>query len=329
MRKRVFRFFFLLTVPLLLATAPAQAADSVTLHVIRSPYLDWRSPRGLARTTVDNSTGLFGHPPYPIGHVMVEIDCGGTKTFSGMIQRFSDEARNLILNRGYALGILFHSFTGRMQSSSSAQSITRSWSQNSRYASIKFAVSSPACARAQEFYTTLVNENLTPWYGFPSRTEYGEGGGCSWYGVSFLRAAGVNEDWTIQEWGRFVRVPTSAVGGPLTGRSISLNSMLNGPTRWATEAEPHFPLFLYDPDLMYAWAKRIHAAPETPGPWGPVLTRRVGNGLYLELDKSGYLLPSTPLFEAKNSDPREVLTRPELLSTRWEREVRIWQEAQP
>jgi len=324
-------FFRLLFVAASFLFASSVHADSVTLHVIRSPYLDWRSPRGLANTTVDNSTGLFGHPPYPIGHVMVELNCGGTKTFSGMIQRYYDEAQNLVLHRGYALGILFHSFTGRMQSTTSAQSIVRSWAKNVRYASIQFAVSPEACARTKEFYATLTTENLLPWYGFPSRTEYGEGGGCTWYATSFLRGAGILENWMIKEWGRFVRVPPAAVGGPLTGKYISLNGMLNGPTRWAKENEPHFPLFLYDPDLMYAWAKKVHSTPTSPEvqPWGPVTSHRVGSGLYLELDRQASPVPTTPLFESKNSDPRDILKDPTLLNTRWEKEIEIWHQAHP
>lgn len=309
--------------------AGAAWADSVTLHVIRSPGLNWFSPRSLARDTIDNSTGIFGTKPYPIGHVVVELQCGSTNVVSGIYQRYVNEASNVVRKKKYGLGVLFHSFAGQLEKESNIRATISNFRMKDRYASIRMEVSSTSCERMLEFHRTLIDENLSQWYGFASRPEYGEGGGCSAWVMAYLKAGGIRTDWMIQEWARFVRVPTQAVGGPLTGRSISVTEVLfQSPTRWAQENEPYFPLFAYDPDLMHQWARGIGPSTvQSDSPWSSARASRQGEGIYVDLDFST-VTPKLeiPLFQSKSSDPREIIQSPALLALRWEEEISIWSQ---
>ena len=47
----------------------------------------------------------------------------------------------------------------------------------------------------------------------------------------------------------------------MTGKHVSVIDVFRRADRWALEEEPHEKGFLWDPDLMHAWANRTHAEP--------------------------------------------------------------------
>lgn len=301
-------------------------ADSVTLHVIRSPGLEWTSPRRLAKTTINLS---IGSKPYPIGHVTVEMNCSGTTTHTGMTQKYANEDNRIIKREKYGMGVLFYSFAGLFEKQDWIRNSIRNFTGSDRYAAIRFEVSPESCAKMQEFYTTIANEGLHQWYGMMSRPDHGEGGGCSAYAVSYLKAAGLLEDWVIQEWARYVRVPMESIGGPVNGgRTLGIPYlMFRSPQRWSRENEAHLPLFLYDPDLMYSWATKVFQSANDDPSWGPVKKQRIGaRSILIEIDRTTKLPTDAPLFVTKTSDPRAVEQNPEIVRTMWLDEIEIWKK---
>ena len=283
----VYRLFLASTL-LALATS-AMAADTLTLNIFHSPRgINWRSPASLARSAIFGEVGSQAHS---IGHVDVRVDCQpdgaqrGVSIATGMTGASDDETRQLLLQDQVGLGILFHTFQGRLRSADEVLGEEAQFLGTSRFAQLIFDVSPTTCLRAARYieeFRALGYDNL---YGTPNRPRYREGAGCSAFAASVLEVAGLLPFSGPHQWNLDVNVPARFVGGPLTGYNVPIRRVLLSPfaTRWAEESEPHFPLSVWDPDLFHewVWAMASGYAPASGLPWS---WYQVGSSLVLEID---------------------------------------------
>lgn len=230
-------------------------------HVIPSPMgIDWTSPRSLFFTTVKNQIHRRFKRNHPIGHVNIELRyrdpaTGERKVFvTGMTSMGQVEQFELILLKGYGMGVLFHDFKGRLESTEEFLEQVPDRREKGQLASLHIGISSKACARLLQFEREYRAKGCGEHYGLPNRPRAAEGSGCSAFGVAFLELAGLMTAEMKQSWSRLLRIPDSHVGGLDTGRKVSVFKLATTiPERWSTAEEPSRELFFYDPDLMYAW----------------------------------------------------------------------------
>lgn len=304
------------------------SADELTLMFIKSPEINWNSPRSLANSTVASMTKSYG-----LGHVNVKIKCEYREVYTGIYNRFTDETKGAVLKKGQGLGVLFNLFEGTLQQPKFIAPSFEKLAKDHRTNFITFKISSSTCERLLEYHdqyqelmklrqsqprlkNQLTNEAQQIFYGFPAISRMGEGGGCSGFAISFLEVAGIKEEWMLNEWSQEVLVPMMSVGKPMRDANVSFTSMiLSSPKRWATAHEPHFPLFFWDPDLMY---KSLDSKIKS----GEFETRLEFKTKGIVIDRSRVPTPLEPIFfndpKERPSDPRAVYSDLNELKRRYE-----------
>ncbi len=254
-----------------LVAGPASAApgpggdwpDQVTLYAIPAPRpLKWQTPRRLALGVVGNEiTVKHTKKKHTIGHVAVRIrsSLAGREVLTGMTNRVRGEDFDLLLKDGYGLGILGADMMGRLETAEELEPEIAERAATGRIASLRFLVAPEATVRMLRFLEEYRAKGLDDHYGGANRPRYGEGGGCSAFGVAFLEVAGLMHP-GFDSWKVALRAPLGLYGGPLHGLRSSLKRTLFEGDRWAREDEPHQDSIFWDPTAMYLWIRRIHAA---------------------------------------------------------------------
>lgn len=235
--------------------------DQVVLFNIPSPYgIDWRSPHTLLKSVLQNHNSGISHE---IGHVFVGVYCsdqgmaGSPDVLTGMTSA-SDNSEELLRDRGYGLGLLFHNFDGRLNSEEEALIDIHSGVQTGRLSYLAFDISRATCQRLVDYEMEYRQRGYDRAYGLPNRPLYGEGAGCSAFGVSFLEVAGIQPAIFQGMWSRHLLVPHRLVGGPMTGFFIPIRRFfLNPLLQWASPNELHYPLSFWEPDLMHSYVLRV------------------------------------------------------------------------
>lgn len=244
-------------VGLLALSLPARS-DELTLYFIPSPNgIDWSTPGNMVKDVLKAQIGGKAHS---IGHVNIRVDCPtlGRSRLTGMTSDGNTEERELLFERGYGLGILFHTFLGRLDHEPEIEPDLRAMARERRLSSLRFAISTPTCARLLEYLDGFVARGDHLKYGLPNRPRYGEGAGCSAFGASFIELAGLMNDEFRALWTQDKRVPEALVGGPLTGERVTALDLLDRRknARWALpHLEKGWDLFFWDPDRMDAWVR--------------------------------------------------------------------------
>lgn len=295
-------------------------ADEVTFLLIESPGINWTSPRTLAKSTIEGNGKAFG-----LGHVYIQVKCAEREEFTGMMHRWQNDTRDAVLKEGNGLGVLFRVFEGTLQKGENIAASFEKMVKKGRTNFISFRISPTTCQRLLEYHDTYVDitarRQSIPrvrnslgsiegqiFYGFPAISRFGEGGGCSGFAMSFLEVAGLKEEWMNNEWSQFRRVPTEAVGRPMREVHVGVPYLLfKSPKRWANEDESHYPLFFWDPDLMFNFAKK---ALLSEMPLVDKATRFGAEGIIF--DRRHIPTPTEPIFVGdiynKPSDPSTTYT---------------------
>jgi len=139
-------------------------------------------------------------------------------------------------------------------------------------------------------------------YGLVNRPLYHEGSGCSAFGASFLEVAGLLEDEFIRNFSRLRLVMTKHIGGPGTGRKVSVFKLLSKKSkydnnRWADpDVDDYRPIFFWDPDLMFRWAEATFDR-EVEYPTGQWELVRIGKAKGLIADRRHIPTPTGPIFK--------------------------------
>lgn len=275
-------------------------ADTLTLYFYPSPTpLDWSTPQSLTQITVDNSISGADHP---IGHVSVEVKCEDDPQnkhhiLTGMSSSGEGESLKLLIKKKVGLGILFYNLKGRLVPRQEILEELPHLYQNGEISMLTHKISPKTCQRLVRYYDEYKDRGYQDHYGLPNRPRYGEGGGCSAFGTSFLELSGLLKNEYHANWSQLRLVPKKYVGGELTDKKVSLWKLLlpSRPTRWATPKEEHFPIFFWDPDLMHEWATKKWTT-EDYKPTGSYKLNKRGNAMELIIDSTHVPTPTDPIW---------------------------------
>lgn len=267
-------------------------ADSITLHLMRSPLgINWSSPWTMTMSTLKNAVAPTGKKrAYSISHVFVEVKCDSTgdHIYRGMTSAGSSEERELLFKKGYGLGLMFHTYKGKLEKGEQIPKDLAPYLGHKRRAGITIKTSPETCQRMLQYAQEYEAKGYGSMYsGLQADPLKGEGAGCSAFGVSFLRIGGLMGNFT-QEWKDVIDVPKRFVGGPLTGKHVKITKLLSRPfARWSSKT-PHIHLEAWNPERMHTWVKKTYLqvrAGEYRGEY-PVDIDRVGKSYFVELDMS-------------------------------------------
>ncbi|MDH4469305.1 MAG: hypothetical protein QE271_14700 [Bacteriovoracaceae bacterium] len=238
--------------------------NTLTLFVIPSPYpINWTSPRDLLASISKN---YFSFQPNFMGHVQVGVSCQNSmgkkvEFFTGMVAKSLTAKTELILH-GAGLGVLFHSFEGRVEFQGEEakedfeklKEFLSNPESNQGLNFISFKINSAQCDRVSEYHDTYLKFNLGKYYGLPNDPRKGEGSGCSAFGASFLDALNLLTDEMKSAWSGVRFVPKKYAGPPVNESYVNVLSLLwDNPAWGSSEDENHLKIFFYEPGLMYQW----------------------------------------------------------------------------
>jgi hypothetical protein len=217
---------------------------------------------------------------------------------TGMTTANDSEERELLLWKKIGLGILFHTFEGRLQQEREIENDLEARFKNGKVSWITFKIRELTCLRLAQYYDEYRGNEYDRYYGLPLRPLYREGAGCSAFGASFLEVAGLLEPEFRDHWTREVRVPLELIGDPSSGKEVGLMTLLFGDRakRWAESNEPHKSVFFWDPDLMHRWVvAKWHLEQRSPST--EYLRERRGKALGLVVDRREVSTPTGPIWK--------------------------------
>jgi hypothetical protein len=237
-------------------------ADEVKLHLLRSPLgIDWSTPWKLTNSVLLNQVAPVGDKRrYSISHVFIELKCDslGVHLLRGMTSATDTEERELLFKKGYGLGIMFHTYQGKLEKNASILKDLAPYKGSKRRAELAIKISSSTCQRLVEYAREYEELGYGQMYsGLQADPLKREGAGCSAFAVSFLRVGGLMDKFT-NEWKKIIDVPKSLIGGPITGGKVHLGTLLTRPfARWNSKVS-HVHLEAWDPEAMHSWVKKTY-----------------------------------------------------------------------
>lgn len=281
---------------LLLSPVAALAGENhLTLHFLPSPgRMDWNSPRSLAWTALKNRLSMRDRF---MGHVFVDLKCSDKRELTGMRAGNFDYLNQLLWeNRG--LGVLFHSFEGRLESSSELAPEIEGLLKEGKVNFTRFLLNDGQCSRLTTYFREYRANKVDRYYGLANRPLYGEGAGCSAFAVSFLEVAEIMDEEMKDNWGNSINVPLELSGPPLRDEGINILKVMFSADSWALERETHRKLFFWDPDRMYHWTEE-----KLKGPLPARMKKlQLEKSLGLVLDMSEKPVPQKPIWR-QHTDP--------------------------
>lgn len=288
---------------LLLLLAPqARAKDHLTLHFIPAPVrTDWSTPRTLASSAVRNLIHRFhGGSRHGIGHLYVELECGGQFLVTGSTSIGNLDREN-VLRHDYGLGVLFEKQPGMLEETEHVLKDLQSLHRTGRSNFLEFLISPDTCARLTRYLKEYRERGYDRIYGdINSRPLRGENAGCTAFGMSFLELAGLQHSEFERQWTQHLIVPRKFIGGPETGRRVPLLRILTDlHARWDRDlSEGGLPIDFWDPEKMVGWT-RIAFDDLRRGarvfPWPAILAKR-GRSRGIRFDARRVPTPQGPIF---------------------------------
>lgn len=288
MKKALYLLLTLIPLKLMATSEPY-----LTLYFIPSPVgMDWSSPANLAWSALKNKISFQSRF---MGHVFVEFQCGGKKELTGMVgSRFDYLNQLLINNRG--LGILYHSFEGKLEEASDVEKeIAELSAEGKRLNFVTFKLNDGQCQRVASYLKEYREKNVGRYYGLANRPLHAEGAGCSAFGASFLEVAGVMDVDINDAWSQTVNIPLAFAGPPLKDQGVSLFKLMGNASSWAKEREPHQKLFFWSPDRMFDWVNKRLSNPEDKS----FSVVELGKSKGLMFDRSHLPAPSGPIWQQR------------------------------
>lgn len=282
----------------------------MTLYFIPSPKgINWESPTTLARDILKNKLARDNRF---MGHVNIELDYykdnGEHVHFiTGMVAA-NLNAPILLLRDKIGLGIVFHSFDGRLEDKEELKpEFDRRMSIGNKAINFaKFKINNSAAQRVEKYLADYAAADVQKYYGLVNSPLHGEGSGCSAFGASFMDVAGLLEEEHRQNWTHCVRVPHKLAGNPIMKNKVSFFKLLFGKHRWAKENEDHHEIFFWDPDLMHTWVEgKLSSFSEGMSEYS---IEKKGNSTGIVFDMSHKETPDGPIFK-RTSDEGKPFSR--------------------
>lgn len=282
---------------LALLSSPVMAAESeLTLYFIPSPLrMDWSSPANLAWSALKNRLSLQSRF---MGHVFVELQCGGQRQLTGMVGKKFDYLNQLLVE-GRGLGVLYHSFEGTLEDQTKVETeIKELLEEPGRMNFVSYKLNEAQCLRAQKYLSEYREKDVGRYYGLANRPLYGEGAGCSAFGASFMDVVGIMDVEIKDNWSQTVNIPLAFAGPPVQDQTVNLLKLMFNAQSWAKDNEPHKQLTFWSPDKMYDWVAHKVANPQTTK--FSILERGKSKGIVV--DKSYLPAPQGPIWQ-QHLDP--------------------------
>jgi hypothetical protein len=237
-------------------------ADSVSLHIFRSPLgINWANPWKMTVSTLRNSlANTQGKRAFSISHVFVEVNCNSTgeHIYRGQTSIDNSGERELIFKKGYGMGVMFHTYQGKYETDEKILADMAPYEGSARRGTFTALINPTTCQRMLRYEREYVERGYGLLYsGLQADPLKGEGAGCSAFAVSFMRVGGLMEAFT-KEWQNIIDVPKRFVGGPLTGKKVSILKLLTHPRAPWSNKEPHIHLEAWNPEEMLRWVNKTH-----------------------------------------------------------------------
>lgn len=232
----------------------------LTLLYIPSPFgLNWKSPSQLARTIILNKYSLQARF---MGHVNIDIkfiNNRGEKEhiLTGMVAA-NLNAVPLLLKKKIGLGILWHSFPGRLETKEeliAEHDIYKKTGKRLNF--MRWNISHKAAQKLADYYEYYKQNQIDKFYGLVNSPLHGEGSGCSAFGASFLSTAGLLDEEFIKNCSMTVKAPLRLIGPPITNNKPNFIKLALSNSSWAKEDEEYKEIFFWDPDLMFHYTNRL------------------------------------------------------------------------
>jgi len=252
---------FLLSLLILTFSLPV-LSDSLSLYFIESPLgINWKSPWSMTMSTLKSQVAPTKKKnAHSISHTYAEIDCSSTGTFllRGMTSITNDEERELIFKKKYGLGVIFHTFKGRLEKNQDLSRDLQDYWGDKRTSKLTIKISPKTCQRLVDYAEEYEAKGYGLMYsGLQADPLKGEGAGCSAFSVSFLRVGGLMQPF-VEKWKDIIDVPLKLVGGPLTNQKVPITKLLRSvKTKWSSKV-PHIHLEAWNPERMHDWLLKAH-----------------------------------------------------------------------
>lgn len=258
------------------------------LYFIPSPFgIDWSTPSTLAVSAAKNRFALKSHF---MGHVWVELKCGNDHELTGMIGHNPDYLNQLLITQR-GLGVLYHSFDGRLEDKKDIELERNELYKEGRINFVKFKLNEGQCKRAFQYLDEYRKHNVGRYYGLANRPLYGEGSGCSAFGASFVDLLNIIDQEMKDSWSHSVNIPLELAGPPLRDEGVNLLKIMMNSRSWAKDTERYQTLSFWDPDKMFNWVKK---KVELKQPGYSVV--KIQNAMGIEMDKSYLPVPLEPIW---------------------------------
>lgn len=286
----------------------------MTLYFIPSPKgIDWSSPTALARDIVINKLSFDNRF---MGHVNIELDYYNDENehvhfITGMTASKLN-AIPLLLKEKIGLGIVFHSFPGKLEDKEELlpEFSWRLKKGNKAINFAKFKINNSTAKRVEKYYKEYEAHDLQSYYGLVNSPLHGEGSGCSAFGASFLDVAGLLEEEHKKHWTNCVKVPHKLAGNPIKNNKISFLNIALGQHSWASNNEDHHEIFFWDPDLMHRWVEK--KIKEHQDGMSTFALERKENSLGVVYDVTHKETPNGPIFKDTDEQGKPVSKLPDV-----------------
>ncbi len=303
------RFLLAVLTVMVLGWSPCLAQEFVLYSFPPAAELNWKTPYTLAwgAGVKGRLTFQHGKAKHTIGHCFMElIGTDGTRDITGMTTApDAPPDVDFITKKGYGLGLLFAPMQGAFDPSQKLDAELKGRYETGRVAFFRFRISQAQYARMKKYLTEYKARGYDKIYNGLNEPRKGLGAGCSAFAMSFLDITNLIDPVMNQQWIRRVNIPLDLIGGPLTGKTVSLGKFTTS-ARWAKPGEPARELALYDPQMIFEWLgkeaekarfNKLHGSnPETTLLGKPCRFVRRGNAVGLYLDVSDRPVPTDSLW---------------------------------
>jgi hypothetical protein len=286
----------------------------LTLYFIPSPRgFDWSTPTKLARAVVKNK---ISSERRFMGHVNIELEYtneNGEKVhiLTGMVAEKLN-AVPLLLKEKIGLGVIFHSFPGKLENKNDLEPELKMRAQKGNKALnfVKFKINLETAKRIEKYFADYAEANIGRYYGLVNSPLHGEGSGCSAFGASFLKVAGILDEEYKKHWTHCIRVPHHLAGAPIHQNKVSFLGLVLGNHRWAREEEDHHELFFWDPDRMHAWVEQKISEFHHELSTYQLTTKENSTGIIFDVTHKE--APQEPIFKGESQNGKPVSQKPNL-----------------
>ncbi len=288
------------TLLILSLEAFASAPSELSLYFIPSPFgIDWSTPSSLAMTAAKNK---FSFKSHFMGHVWVEIKCENGEELTGMVAAKPDYLYQILIEQR-GLGVLYHSFDGRLEDKKDIEIEKQELFKEGRINFVKFILNKKQCERALGYATEYRKFNVGRHYGLANRPRWGEGAGCSAFGASFVDVLNILDHEMKQSWSQTVNIPLELAGPPVKEETVSLYKILTHSKSWAKDNEPHKSLTFWDPDLMFKWVNKKVTQKQAG-----YSIEKIENAQGIVFDKSHFPTPEEPIWQQRldSKNPKQT-----------------------